>query len=85
MSNYSISRRRFLQAAAFTSAAGFTGIFPGMSFSENGKELSFDLIETLILSTQAFTWADIRIMTLIGAACQRSRIMAMTLGFLLPM
>lgn len=39
MSNYSISRRRFLQAAAFTSAAGFTGIFPGMSFSENGKEL----------------------------------------------
>ena len=39
MYDHSVTRRRFLQAAAFAGAAGFTGVFPGMSFSAEGKEL----------------------------------------------
>ena len=39
MKIHSISRRRFMQAAAFAGTAGLTGIYPGVSFSMNGKEL----------------------------------------------
>ena len=39
MNTHSISRRRFMQAAAFAGTAGLTGIYPGVSFTMNGKEL----------------------------------------------
>lgn len=35
----SLSRRRFMQAAAFAGTAGLTGVFPGITFAEKGKEL----------------------------------------------
>ncbi len=39
MDSYSISRRRFMQAAAFAGTAGLTGLYPGISFSADGKNL----------------------------------------------
>ncbi len=40
MNNNLISRRRFIQAAAFASTAGFTGIYPGLSYSANKTNLT---------------------------------------------
>ncbi len=39
MDSFSLSRRKFMQAAAFAGTAGFTGLYPGISFAMEGKEL----------------------------------------------
>ena len=35
-----ISRRHFMQAAAFAGTAGLSGVFPGMSFAQDGRKLT---------------------------------------------
>ena len=40
MTDFTQSRRRFLQTAAFTGAAGLVGTFPGVSYSAAGDTLT---------------------------------------------
>ncbi len=40
MKSHPITRRKFIQSAAFAGTAGLTGLYPGVSFSIDGKELT---------------------------------------------